>query len=142
MSSNYTIKEYSLRDADYYMDHVPETIIQKLSEEECEHLKQIFSSALPNASPKLIDFRFVTNLTFARYFFVLLVGKDRYKKRKMNQVAPTSHPYHPFGKFIHRLTAMLLLLTMNLVVSMFVISFIYIILRLCGFDLSVRSPSA
>ncbi|PZU96794.1 MAG: hypothetical protein DCE90_09130 [Pseudanabaena sp.] len=125
------------------MDHVPETIMQKLSEEEHENLKEIFSSALPKASPKLIDFRFVINLIFARYFFVLLVGKDRYKRRKMNQDTPTSHPYHhSFRRFIHRLTAMLLLLTMNLLVSIFVITFIYMILRLCGFNLSVQLPNA
>jgi hypothetical protein len=140
MPSNYTIKDYSLRDADYYMDRIPEAIIEKLSTEEHKNLKDVISSALPKPSPKLIDLRFVINLIFARYFFVLLIGKDRYKKWiKVQDIAEPhhTHPYHtnPFTKIAHRVTALLLFFAINLFVSGFIISFVYLILSFFGIHL-------
>lgn len=135
MPSNYSISDYSLRDADYYMERISESIVEKLSAEEHKNLKEVISSALPKPSPKLIDLRFVINLIFARYFFVLLIGKDRYKKRIMNQDSPISYRTNPLKKLAHRLVSVLLFLAMNLLVSVFVLAFIYLVAKLFGFHL-------
>jgi len=150
MPSNYTINDYSLRDADYYMDRIPNAIIEKLSIEEHKNLKDVIASALPKSSPKLIDLRFVINLIFARYFFVLLIGKDRYKQwAKVQDITELydTYPYNtyryrissshtsPFTKIAHRVTALLLFFAMNLLVSGFIILFVYLILSFLGIHL-------
>ncbi len=106
MPSNYTINDYSLRDADYYIDRIPNAIIEKLSTEEHKNLKDVISSALPKSSPKLIDLRFVINLIFARYFFVLLIGKDRYKQwAKVQDITELYDTYsyrtYPYSLLMH-----------------------------------------
>ncbi|WP_242023093.1 hypothetical protein [Pseudanabaena mucicola] len=122
------------------MARIPEAIIEKLSTEEHKNLKDVISSALPKPSPKLIDLRFVINLIFARYFFVLLIGKDRYKKwRKVQDIAAPHYtsPYHthPFTKIAHRVMALLLFFAINLLVSGLIISFVYLILSFLGIHL-------
>ncbi|MBD2178550.1 hypothetical protein H6F42_16660 [Pseudanabaena sp. FACHB-1998] len=135
MPSNYTIKDYSLRDADYYMDRIPEAIIEKLSTEEHKNIKDVISSALPKPSPKLIDVRFVINLLFARYFFVLLIGKDRYKKRIKVQDIAAPHHTRPLTKIAHRIIALLLFFAINLLVSGFIVLFVYVTLSFLGIHL-------
>jgi len=135
------------------MARIPEAIIEKLSTEEHKNLKDVISSALPKPSPKLMDLklmdlRFVINLIFTRYFFVLLIGKDRHKKRikdkdiVLSYHTPRYHTpryhtprYHTFIKIAHRVTALLLLFAINLLVSGFIISFVYLILRFLGIHL-------
>jgi hypothetical protein len=141
MTSSNVIKEYGLRDADYYMQRIPETIIKKLSNEEYADLKEVISFALPKPAPKLIDLRFVINLIVARYFFVVLIGRDRYKKWSAYQnIVLThrnivlTHRTIALRKFVHRFVAVLLLLVINLMVSLFVIMLTYLAARLMGFQ--------
>lgn len=133
MTSNYAIKAYSFRDVDYYMERIPETIVKKLSEEERTKLKGLISSTLPQPAPKLIDLRFEIDLIVAKYFFVLFVGNDRYKKRRIDQYSQQYHRTSAWRRFAHRLTAVLLFLIINLMISVCIIAFAYLTARLLGF---------
>lgn len=133
MTSNYAIKAYSFRDVDYYMERIPETIVKKLSEEERTKLKGLIASTLPQPAPKLIDLRFEIDLIVTRYFFVLFVGNDRYKKRRIDQYSQQYRRTSAWRRFAHRLTAVLLFLIINLMISVCIIAFAYLTARLLGF---------
>lgn len=133
MTSNHAIKTYSFRDIDYYMEHIPDTIIKKLNEEEYVKLKELISSAIPQPAPKLIDLRFVINLIVVKYFFVLFIGTDRYKKRKRSQDPQLPRHIRSLRKFAHITTAVVLFLIINLMISVCMIAITYLTARLLGF---------
>jgi len=93
-------------------------------------VQQLLDRALTRAQPKpkLVDLRFVVDLFFARYYFVLFVGRDqRAKKRKTY-----GHKASQVGNYI---AAIVLLICLNLLVSAMVLLMAYLLKSAAGIDL-------
>lgn len=121
-------KNYTARDADYYMHQIPVQILEKLNAEDKEDLKSVIHTAIPRSSPKLIDLRFAIDLIFARYFVVLMIGKDMRKQQRQYQV-------NDIAKVANVITAILLIIAMSLLVSAVTILILYLIKSALGIDL-------
>lgn len=121
-------KNYTARDADYYMHQIPVQILEKLNAEDKEDLKSVIHTAIPRSSPKLIDLRFAIDLIFARYFVVLMIGKDMRKQQRQYQV-------NGIAKVANVITAILLIVAMSLLVSAVTILILYLIKSALGIDL-------
>lgn len=121
-------KNYTERDADYYMHQIPVQILKKLNIDERENLKSVIHTAIPRPSPKLIDLRFAIDLIFTRYFVVLMIGKDMRKQQRPHQVSG-------IAKVTNVITAILLIIAMSLLVSAVTILILYLIKSALGIDL-------
>lgn len=121
-------KNYTERDADYYMHQIPVQILKKLDTDERENLKSVIHTAIPRPSPKLIDLRFAIDLIFTRYFVVLMIGKDMRRKQRPHQVSG-------IAKVANVITAILLIIAMSLLVSAVTILILYLIKSALGIDL-------
>ncbi|WP_434686620.1 hypothetical protein [Pseudanabaena minima] len=121
-------KNYTERDADYYMHQIPIQILKKLNTAEREDLKSVIHTAIPRPSPKLIDLRFAIDLIFTRYFVVLMIGKDMRKQKRKHQVSG-------IAKVANVITAILLIIAMSLLVSGVTILILYLIKSALGIDL-------
>ncbi|WP_231662839.1 hypothetical protein [Pseudanabaena sp. 'Roaring Creek'] len=118
-------RNYSSRDADYYMHQIPLPILEKLDEEEKANLKSVINTAIPQPSPKLIDLRFAIDIIFIRYFVVLMIGKDRRKQQR-------SYEVNGITKFANVVAAVLLIIAMSLLISGVTILTIYLIKSALG----------
>jgi predicted secreted protein len=121
-------KKYNDKDADYYMHQISIEILDKLNEQEREHLKSVIHTAIPQSSPKIIDLRFVVDLVFTRYFVVLLIGKDRRKQQRQHQVSG-------IAKVANVIAAIVLIIAMSLLISAVTLLILYLIKSALGIDL-------
>ena len=79
----------------------------------------------PPQRPKLVDLRFVVDLLFARYYVVLLVGRDqRSTPRKLDGTS----------RLMNVMVAILLLLGLNVLVSSILLLLAYLLKSALGFD--------
>lgn len=134
---NYQTREYHLRDTDYYMKGISDNILDKLNDEEQEELRSVIYSAIPHSSPKLIDLRFTINLLFRSYFFVVLVGRDRYKKTLKSRTEHVKHS-NLFMRIVDRIMAVLLITVIIVLASSFVLLIVYLIASTLGIKLLAR----
>jgi hypothetical protein len=121
-------KNYTERDADYYMHQIPVQILKKLDTDERENLKSVIHTAIPRPSPKLIDLRFAIDLIFTRYVVVLMIGKDMRRQQRSRQVSS-------IAKVANVIAAILLIIAMSLLVSAVTILILYLIKSALGIDL-------
>lgn len=121
-------KNYSKRDANYYMHQIPEETLRKLNTEERENLKSVIHTAIPRSSPKLIDLRFEIDIIFTRYFVVLMIGKDIRKQQRQHQI-------NGITKIANVVTAILLIVAMSLLISAVTILILYLIKSALGINL-------
>ncbi|NUN63870.1 hypothetical protein HCU40_03680 [Pseudanabaena biceps] len=134
---NYQIREYHLRDAEYYMKGISDNILDKLNDDEKGELKSVIYSAIPHSSPKLIDLRFTVNLLFRRYFFVLLVGKDHHRKSLRPRTEHIKHS-NLFVRIVDKTMAVLLIATISVLANLFVLSIVYVVASTLGIKLLSR----
>jgi predicted secreted protein len=121
-------KNYTERDADYYMHQIPRQILNKLDTDDIENLKSVIHTAIPRPSPKLIDLRFAIDLIITRYFVVLMIGKDLRRQQRQHQVSGVA-------KVANVITAILLIIAMSLLISAVTILILYLIKSALGIDL-------
>lgn len=119
---------YNNRDVNYYMNQISVQILEKLSVEERENIYSVIQTAIPRSTPKLIDLRFVIDIVFARYFVVLMVGRDIRKQQRHYQVSGIT-------KIANIIAAILLVIAMSLLISSVTILVIYLIKSALGIDL-------
>lgn len=119
---------YNNRDVNYYMNQISVQILEKLSVEERENIYSVIQTAIPRSTPKLIDLRFVIDIVFARYFVVLMVGRDIRKQQRHYQVSGIT-------KIANVIVAILLVIAMSLLISSVTILVIYLIKSALGIDL-------
>lgn len=122
------MRNYNDRDANYYMHQIPVHILEKLSDEERGNIKSVILTAIPRPSPKLIDLRFVIDLIFARYFVVLLIGRDVRQQQRQHEVKGIT-------KIANSIVAILLIIGMSLLISSVTILVAYLIKSSLGIDL-------
>jgi hypothetical protein len=82
----------------------------------------------PPQRPKLIDIRFAVDLVFTRFYIVLMVGKDRRDRRR-------THSVQGLTKVGNTIAAVLLLLSVNLTISAFLVLSFYLIKSMLGINL-------
>lgn len=92
-------------------------------------MRSLLSNAIPQPSPKIVDFRFVVDLIFSRFYIVLFVGKDRRNQQRK---------YVPRGaaRVGNIVAAIVLLVGANLVISAFLVLVVYLIKSALGIDLT------
>ena len=125
---NQAPRGYTSRDENYYMYQIPLETLEKLNDDERDHLKSVFRTALPNTTPKIIDLRFVVDLVFTRYFIVLMIGKDRRKQQRQYEVSGVT-------KIANIIGAILLIIAMSLLISAMTFLLLYLLKSSVGIDL-------
>lgn len=120
-------QDFNSRDAQYYINQIPLGIREKLNEQEIDSIKSIIHTAVPRSTPKLIDLRFVADLIVARYFVVLMIGRDIRKQQRQ-------YPVNGITKIANTLAAILLIIAMSLLISAVTILILYLIKSALGID--------
>ncbi len=78
--------------------------------------------------PKLIDVRFGIDLVVTRFYVVLMVGRDRRDQQR-------TYAVNRWTKLGNTLTAVLLLLGVNLAISGFIVLSLYLLKSMLGINL-------
>jgi hypothetical protein len=101
--------------------------LASFNREQLQAITNILTQAIPQPSPKIVDFRFTIDLIFSRFYLVLFVGKDRRKRKRQ---------YLPEGiaKIGNAIAVTLLLLGANLVISGIILLFAYLFKSAVGID--------
>jgi len=115
------------RNPDFFMARLAPATLAALNEAQRADVRAAIAEALPQPQPKIVDFRFVINLIFDRYYVVLFMGKDL-RRRARNQ--PTW-----LTRLSNLFVALLLLLSMNLFVSLTLGMVMYLVKSAAGIDL-------
>lgn len=97
-----------------YLDTLPPALRSSFSEPQLEAVKQMLAAAIPKPSPKLVDLRFWVDFLAYRYYVVFLLGKDR---RQRERPEPTQPP----ARRGNAVTALLVLIGLNMLISIFVL---------------------
>ncbi|MFM7426153.1 MAG: hypothetical protein ACKO7W_14365 [Elainella sp.] len=85
-------------------------------------------AAQSQPSPKLVDLRFTVDLVLSRFYVVLLVGKDRRQRQRL---------YLPdrLTRIGNVIAAVVLLIGLNLLISLLILLFAYLVKSAVGWDL-------
>jgi hypothetical protein len=120
--------EYTSRTPDYYLAKIEPTVLETLSSNQLDAVRQVLAEALPKPSPKLVDLRFVIDLIVDRFYVVLLVGKDRRQKRRQ---------YIPAGiaRIGNVITIAILFVSANLTISATIVLAVYLLKSAIGINL-------
>jgi hypothetical protein len=128
---NETISQsrYTTRTPDHYLQTITSDQLAGFSPEQLQIVRSLLESAIPKPAPKIVDLRFGVDLLISRFYIVLFVGKDRRRQRRT---------YFPelVLKWGNKLAAVLLLVGVNLVISLVVLMFAYLVKSVLGIDLT------
>jgi len=118
---------YRTRNSEYYLQQIEPRILASFDREQLQAIVNILIQAIPQPSPKIVDFRFNIDLIFSRFYLVLFVGKDRRKRKRQ---------YIPEGiaRIGNAIAVILLLLGANLVISGIILLFVYLFKSAIGLD--------
>lgn len=119
--------KYRSRNPSYYLEKFDTDVLESFNSKQLEAIVSILEQAIPRPSPKIVDFRFVVDLIFSRFYIVLFVGKDlRIKQRRY-----ITQGIARVGNFI---AAIMLLIGTNLAISALILLFAYLIKAAIGID--------
>lgn len=113
---------------EHYLQQIEPQILSTFTPEQLNAIKTILNHAIPKNSPKIVDLRFDVDLMISRFYIVLLVGKERRKVKRRY----VTHGITKLGNFI---AAILLLIGLNLMVSLVIGLFFYLLKSAVGIDL-------
>lgn len=122
--------QYPQSEIRFFIDTLSPEERQSFSSQQLTTIQSLLEQALTRSKPKpkLVDLRFVIDLFFARYYFVLFVGRDqRAHKRKTQN--------NKISQLGNLLAAILLLIALNLLVSSILFLIVYLLKSLAGIDL-------
>ncbi|MEB3313559.1 MAG: hypothetical protein VKL98_05380 [Cyanobacteriota bacterium] len=122
-------RPYQDRSAITYLEAMAPEVRASLSPDQLSEIERVIDLALPQPAPKIIDLRMDVDLLVSRFFIVLFVGKDRRRSRRQQ-------PVKPLTAAINWLTAMVLLLGVNLVISVSLFAFAYLVKSAIGINLT------
>ena len=123
-----TTSSYRSRTPEDYLNLMKPDILSSFDSDQVAEIRSILAQAIPQASPKLVDLRFTVDLILSRFYIVLFVGKERRRGQREYRVKGVTR----IGNII---TATLLLIAMNLLISAFIFLFLYLIKSALGIDL-------
>lgn len=118
---------YQSRDPSYYLEKITPDILASFNTDQLGAITSILNQAIPQPSPKVVDFRFTVDLIFSRYYIVLFVGKDRRRKQRQYVAAG-------IARIGNAIAAVILLIGANLVISALILLFAYLLKSAIGLD--------
>jgi hypothetical protein len=119
---------YLTRTPEYYLDTIAPEIRDSLTPSQTEAVHTLLKAAIPKPNPKLVDLRFTVDLVLARFYVVLFVGQDRRQQQR-------SYLPHSVSRIGNALAAVVLLLGLNLLISLVLLLFAYLVKSAAGIDL-------
>lgn len=118
---------YLTRTPEFYLQTLQPEIRTSFTLEQSEAIQSMLASAIPQPAPKIVDLRFGVDLILSRFYVVLFVGKDRRKQRR-------SYLPEAMTRLGNALAAVILLVGLNLLVSLFIVLFAYLVKSGLGID--------
>lgn len=123
------LPRYAARTPEDYLNAAAPDAIASFSPTQIQIIKSLLEAAIPKPAPKIVDLRFGINLLFSRFYVVLFVGKDRRGKQRQYSSGRAS-------RWSNAIAAILLLISINLVISLFILMFAYLVKSAVGIDLT------
>ena len=120
--------DHRSRPLSYYLEKIDPYILKSFNPEQFQAIINVLNQAIPKPSPKIVDFKFIVDLVFSRFYIVLLVGKDSRKKQRQSET-------HGISKIGNLIAAAILLLGTNLVISALILLFAYLFKSAIGINL-------
>ena len=120
---------YLTRTPDYYLQTLAPDQLASFSPEQFHIVRSLLASAIPEPAPKIVDLRFGVDLLISRFYIVLFVGKDR-RGRQRNYL-PKS-----IIKWGNILAVAILLIGVNLIITVIIFMFAYLVKSALGIDLT------
>jgi len=111
-----------------YLDTLPAELRASYSEAQLDAVKRLLAVAIPKPTPKLVDLRFLVNFLAYRYYVVFFVVKDRRQRVR-------SEPVQPMVSKGNLVTALLVLIGINLLISLFIVLVLFLIKSVVGYSL-------
>lgn len=124
--------DYQRRTPRYYLERLDPKMLDSFTPQQLSAIVGILTEAIPQSSPKIVDLRFAIDLIISRFYFVILVGKDRRQQKRK---------YVPQGvaKLGNAIAVLVLLLGLNLLLSLTLILLFYLLKTILGVDLMPNS---
>lgn len=119
---------YRSRPPSYYLAKISPDILLSFNPEQLEAITFILNHAIPKPAPKIVDFKFVIDLIFSRFYIVLFVGKDVRKKQRQ-------YITEGIARVGNLIAAATLLIVSNLVLSAFILLVAYLLKSAIGINL-------
>lgn len=113
---------------EYYINQIEPKILEGFDPEQIHAIKNILNQVIAKPSPKIVDLRFTVDLILSRFYIVLFLGKERRKGAR-------SYPVTGITKIGNLMTAILLLVSLNLLITAFFFLLFYLIKSAVGIDL-------
>ena len=110
-----------------YLDMLDPEMRSTFTEPQVEAVTQLLGAALPKPTPKLVDLRFWVDLFAYRFYVVLFVGKDRRQQDR-------SELSEPMARKGNAITALMLLVGLNLLISLFILLIAFSIKSVIGYS--------
>lgn len=120
--------DYHRRTPRYYLERLDPAMLDSFTPQQLSAIVGILTEAIPQSSPKIVDLRFAIDLIISRFYFVILVGKDRRRQKRK---------YIPQGvaKVGNAIAVLVLLLGLNVLLSLTLILLFYLLKTILGIDL-------
>lgn len=119
--------DWRLRTPTYYLEKIEPDILASFSQEQLQAVTFALEQATPKPSPKIVDFRFIVDLVFSRYYVVLFVGKDRRRHQRQ-------YESKGIAKVGNTIAVVILLIAANLVISASILLFAYLFKSAIGIN--------
>jgi len=120
--------DYRLRTLSYYLEKIDPYILKSFNPEQLQAITNVLNQAIPKPSPKIVDFKFIVDFVFSRFYIVLIVGKDIRKTQRQYEA-------HRITKIGNLIAAAILLLGINLVITALILLFAYLFKSAIGINL-------
>lgn len=125
-------KHYSARTPEYYLEKLDPQLRASFTAPQLEAVKQLLGASIPRPAAKLVDLRFWVDLLAYRFYVVLFVGKDH---RRGDRTEFTE----PMARKGNAITALLLLIGLNFLISLFILLIALSIKLAVGYSLLPHS---
>ncbi|MGF1537980.1 MAG: hypothetical protein ACFB4J_16065 [Elainellaceae cyanobacterium] len=116
------------RTVDDYLSYMANDVRASLDRYQMSEVRRLLAIAIPKPSPKIVDLRFTVDLILSRFYVVLFVGKDRRGRQRQHRTGALTR----VGNFI---AAVVLLVSLNLLISLFIFMLAYLMKSAVGIDL-------
>ncbi|MGF1514229.1 MAG: hypothetical protein ACFB5Z_11115 [Elainellaceae cyanobacterium] len=116
------------RSVDDYLGYMANDVRSSLDQYQMSEVKRLLAIAIPKPSPKIVDLRFTVDLILSRFYVVLFVGKDRRGRQRQYRANALTR----IGNFV---AAAFLLVSLNLLISLFIFMLAYLMKSAVGIDL-------
>ncbi len=126
---------YSEKTPANYFEMLDSEMRSSFTDLQREAVTRLLAEAIPKPGPKLVDLRFWVDWFAYRFYVVLFVGKDR-RRRDRPELS------EPMARKGNAITALMLLIGLNLLISIFVLLLAYLIKAAVGYSLLPNSHTA